>query len=85
MLAASVTAMVVVTSFAAASTLPPATECQTPPVQCCTTLTPANNPTVAIVLAGLGIVPVHPDELAGLDCKAINGTVGPNGSGSWYV
>ena len=69
----------------AAGQTPPASTCQTPPIQCCTTLTPANNPTVAMVLKGLGITPVHPEELAGLTCSAINGTLGPGGDATWYV
>ncbi|KAI0092887.1 hypothetical protein BDY19DRAFT_926951 [Irpex rosettiformis] len=61
---------------------PPASECQTPPVECCTTLAPADTPVVAMVLKGLGITPVHPDELAGLTCNPINGTIGPGGDAS---
>ena len=38
-----------------------------------------------MVLKGLGITPVHPEELAGLTCGAINGTLGPGGDATWYV
>lgn len=64
---------------------PPATQCATPPVQCCTTLAPADNPTVAMVLKGLGIVPEDPKKFAGLSCADIQGTLGPGGNATWYV
>ncbi|KAI0683595.1 hypothetical protein BC835DRAFT_738996 [Cytidiella melzeri] len=82
MLATTLSTVLAVTSLATAA-LPPASQCESPPVQCCTTLAPADNPTVAMVLKGLGITPVYPDELAGLTCSAINGTVGPDGNAAW--
>lgn len=85
MLITAATIVLITASFAAATTLPPASECQTLPVQCCTTLTPADNPAIAPLLRGSGIFPVHPDEFAGLACSAINGTVGPNGNATWLV
>ncbi|KAF7799966.1 hypothetical protein EIP86_011209 [Pleurotus ostreatoroseus] len=60
----------------------PATECSTPPVQCCFTVTFATNPTTAEVLQGLDITPEHPDELVGLACSPVNGTIGPDGDAS---
>ncbi|KAH8100242.1 hypothetical protein BXZ70DRAFT_1077773 [Cristinia sonorae] len=58
----------------------PSTSCEFLPIDCCSTITRANNPTTSVVLATLGIAVKDPTLYAGIGCEPVQGTIGPGGN-----
>ncbi|EPQ51122.1 hydrophobin [Gloeophyllum trabeum ATCC 11539] len=50
----------------------PAGQCTTGPIQCCNTVTQANDPAAATILGSLGVVLQDVTALVGLTCSPIN-------------
>lgn len=49
----------------------PASQCTSTPIECCANFTPADNPTIAPLLAGAGIVPKDPTLFAAIGCSPL--------------
>ncbi|TFK64218.1 fungal hydrophobin [Pluteus cervinus] len=65
------TTVTVTTPFWPGPTIIPASQCNTGPIQCCNSVSPANGGQASVLLGLLGVVVTDPYTLVGLTCTPI--------------